>query len=313
MIASYDLLAIGKATIDAFLIVTKTNKHFRIDKETKELCIKLGDKATVDKVIFSVGGNAANVSVGLSRMGLKTGIAAEIGSDEFTQKIISGLKKEGVSEILLKQIPGTQSPFSVIVNFKKERTIFCEDIKREHDFNFEGISAKWIYLTSMGDKWKEAYKRSLIFAKNTGAKIAFNPGTPQIDSGEESIIQILKETELLFVNKEEAGKIAKLKTDDIKKLLIHLSKHGSKTIIITDGDKGSYLYNEEIGFLEQKPKKQKVIEKTGAGDAYSSGFISAVIYGRNLKEAMQWGSINSESVITKVGAQEGLLTQSQVK
>jgi len=313
MIASYDLLTIGKATIDAFLLVTKTNKHFRIDDKTKELCIKYGDKATVDRVVFSMGGNAANVSVGASRMGLKTGIAAEIGTDEFSQKIINGLKKEKVSEILLKQTDNADSSFSVIVNFKKERTIFCEDVKREHDFNFEGISAKWIYLTSMGEKWKEAYKRSLFFAKSTGAKIAFNPGTPQIDSGEESIMQILRETEALFVNKEEAGKISGLKTDEIEKLLLRLSKLGPETVIVTDGERGSFLYNKKEGFLKHGVKKQKVIEKTGAGDAYSSGFISAVIYGKNLKEAMHWGSLNAESVITKVGAQEGLLMRSQVE
>ena len=313
MNANFDLFAIGKATIDAFLTITKTNKHFRLDKKTKELCIKYGDKVTVDKVHFLIGGNAANVSVGVSRMGFKTGIAAEIGADEFTQKIVSGLKKEGVSEVLLKQTPKTPCPFSVIINYKKERTIFSEDIKREHDFNFEGIFAKWIYLTSLGDKWREAYKRALFFAKSTGAKIAFNPGTPQIDSGEESIMQILKETELLFVNKEEAKRITKLQTEEVEKLLLHLFKTGAKTVIITDGNKGSFLYNKTMGFLKQGVKKKKVLEKTGAGDAYSTGFISAVLYGKNLKEAMRWGSINAESVITKIGAEEGLLSRSQVE
>ena len=114
MIANFDLLAIGNATIDAFLIVTKSNKHFRLDKKNKELCIKYGDKATVDKVIFSIGGNAANVSAGVSRMGFKTGIAAEIGTDEFSQKIINGLREEKVSEILLKQRQNSESPFSYL-------------------------------------------------------------------------------------------------------------------------------------------------------------------------------------------------------
>lgn len=313
MLANFDLLAVGNATIDAFLTIKKSNRHFRLDKKTKEICIRYGDKAIVDKVDFLTGGNAANVVVGAARMGFKAGIAAEIGADEFTQKIVNNLKKESVSEILLKQTMDAPCPFSVVINFKKERTIFAEDVKREHDFNFEGISAKWVYLTSLGDKWREAYRRCLIFVKNTKSQLAFNPGTLQIDSGEESIMQALKETAILFVNKEEAIKITGLKTEDILNLLKNLNHKGVKTAIITDGEKGAFLYNQEIGFVKKSARRIRVLEKTGAGDAFASGFLSAIMANKSLKEAMTWGSLNAESVITKTGAQAGLLTRKEIE
>jgi len=314
MVGNFDLVAIGNATIDTFLTIRSSNKHFRINKETGEICVKQGDKAIVDKLDFFIGGNAANVSVGLSRMGFKSAITAEIGSDEFTQKIVNGLKKEGVSEILLKLIPNTPSPLSVIINYKGERTIFCEDVEKDHDFNFEGIFAKWIYLTSLGNKWQEAYKRTLIFAKTVGAKIAFNPGTSQLDKGIESIRDVLKETDILFVNKEEAKTITGTKTDDIEKLLNLLDKLGPKTSVITDGLKGAFLFDKNDGFFFQKAyNEKKALERTGAGDAFASGFLSAILFGKSAKQAMGWGALNSASVVAKIGAQAGLLTINEIK
>ncbi|OGH05153.1 MAG: hypothetical protein A2W22_05785 [Candidatus Levybacteria bacterium RBG_16_35_11] len=313
MIANFDLLTIGNATIDIFLMIRKTNKHFRLDKKTNELCLKFGDKVTIDKLDFSIGGNAANVAVGVSRMGLKSAIMAEIGSDEFAPKIISDLRKEGVSEIFLKQTPNAPCRFSVVIAYKKERTVLREDIKRENDFNLEGISAKWIYLTSLEDKWQGAYKRSLIFAKTTGAKIAFNPGTSQLDRGESSIDSILKETDILFVNREEAKTLLSSKTEDVEKLLVELLKLGPKTVVITDGKNGSFLYNKKEGFLKQGIVRQKIISKAGAGDAYASGFLSAIMFGKNFKEAIKWGTLNSASVIGKIGTQLGLLTKKEIE
>ena len=96
--SSYDVVLVGNATVDNFLWIQDENKHFRMDEATRELCIKMGDKSLIEKAYFLVGGNAANVSVGLSRLGFKTAVVAEIGEDEFAQKIINSLSAEGVSD-----------------------------------------------------------------------------------------------------------------------------------------------------------------------------------------------------------------------
>jgi sugar/nucleoside kinase (ribokinase family) len=59
--------------------------------------------------------------------------------------------------------------------------------------------------------------------------------------------------------------------------------------------------------------KSEVIEKTGAGDAYTSGFLSAVLSNLSFEEAMIWGSVNAGSVIQKIGAEQGLLTKEEIK
>ena len=310
---SFDFVAVGNATLDIFLWIHESNKHFRVDPKTHELCIKAGDKALVDNAYLMTGGNAANVSVGLSRMGFKTAIIAEIGEDEFAQKIINSLAEEGVSEAFLQKTHNKSSSFSVIINYKSERTIFAEAVEKEHNFSFENISAKWIYLTALSEKWEEAYKKTLEFAKNNNVKLAFNPGTLQLDSGGELTEEIIKNSEIVFLNKEEAAKICSLAVTNeenfIRDLLLQIKNKGAKVVVITDGTNGSFLIDDQNNIISYKAIDVEVIERTGAGDAFASGFLSAVLAGKNWETAMKWGSENAASVIGKVGATEGLLTR----
>ena len=314
---SFDVVAVGNATLDIFLWVQETNKHFRLNEETKELCIKAGDKALVDNAYLMTGGNAANVSVGLSRLGFKTAIVAEIGEDEFAQKIINSLAGEGVSEAFLQKTHNKSSSFSVIINYKSERTIFAEAVEKEQNFSFEDISAKWVYLTALSEKWEEAYKKTLEFAKNNNVKLAFNPGTLQLDSGGEFTEEIIKNSEIVFLNKEEAAKICNLTVTNeenfIRDLLLKIKNKGAKVVVITDGTNGSFLIDEQNNIFSQKAIDVNVVERTGAGDAFASGFLSAVLTGKNYQTAMKWGSENAASVIAKVGATAGLLRTEEME
>ena len=314
---SFDIVAVGNATLDIFLWVQETNKHFRLNEETKELCIKAGDKALIDNAYLMTGGNAANVSVGLSRLGFKTAIIAEIGEDEFAQKIINSLAGEGVSEAFLQKTHNKSSSFSVIINYKSERTIFAEAVEKEQNFSFENISAQWVYLTALSEKWEEAYKKTLEFAKNNNVKLAFNPGTLQLDSGLEFIEDIIKKSEIVFLNKEEAAKICNTQVTNeenfIRDLLLQIKNKAAKIVVITDGANGSFLIDDQNNIFSHKASDVNVVERTGAGDAFASGFLSAVLSGQSFKDSMEWGSLNASSVISKIGAQQGLLTKQEIE
>lgn len=303
----FDVLCIGNAKIDTFLTLHEANTHLRLIKETNELAIKFGEKITVDKAEVLLGGNAANVAVGLSRLGLRIGLVAEIGKDEFAQKIINTLQDENVDTSNILQTEGQQSSFSTIINFRGDRTIFSEHVKRSHNFNFENISAGWVYLTSIGDVWQNAYGKTFEFVKRTNCRLAFNPGTLQITAGMEALQNILSVTDALILNKEEGQTLLKNNNLDIQEILTQLQKLGPKIVVITDGKNGSYSIDEKIKIIKQEADEGKVIEKTGAGDAYSSGFLSAVIHNKSIADAMSRGARNSSSVMGKVGAQAGLL------
>ncbi len=316
----FDVVTIGNAKIDIFLQVHDTNKHFRLNSETGELCIKSGDKARIDQGYFLIGGNAANVSIGISRAGFRSAIVAEIGSDEFADKIIKILKEENVSEQFLKQTEGVSS-ISVILNYMGERTIFEENVEREHSFSFENLSAKWIYLTSMGSKWYDAYKKTLDKVIEKNIKLAFNPGTLQLDEGVESFQDVLAKTEILFVNREEGIKISKANLDfsensnykeNIEKLLVAVKNTGPKNVVITDGKKGSFMIDSGGAVIIGPVKDTVVVERTGAGDAFASGFLSGILAGQDFQSAMNWGTENASSVIGQTGATKGLLRREEM-
>lgn len=315
----FDIVCVGNAKIDQFLSIHQSHSYLRLNRQTNELCLRYGEKIPIDNLEMYPGGNAANVSVGLSRLGLKSAIVAEIGEDEFSQKIIRALKAENVDTTLVRQTRDKASSLSIIISFNQERTILSQHIHRNHEFVFDTISTKWIYLTSLGEEWKNTYEKTYDFVRQKNVKLAFNPGTLQIDTGYEGISDILKQTNILFVNKEEAMKISNFKfqisneLENIKNLLGRLQKLGPKVVVITDGKNGSYAVDETGEMFTQDAVPCKIVEKAGAGDAYSSGFLAAYSLGHSLQDAMRWGTLNATSTMQKVGAQNGLLYKTGMK
>jgi len=138
-----------------------------------------------------------------------------------------------------------------------------------------------------------------------------------LDSGREFTKEVIKNSEIVFLNKEEAAKICNLKVTNeenfIKDLLLQIRNKGAKVVVITDGTNGSFLIDDQNNIFSHRAIDSNVVERTGAGDAYASGFISAVLAGKNYQTAMKWGSENAASVIGKVGATAGLLKTEEIE
>jgi len=302
--------------IDIFLSIQENNIYTQINKTDHSLCFTYGEKIHVEHCEFLPGGNACNVAVGLSRLGLPAALCAEIGDDEFSGKILKSVLKENIDTPLLIQTQSAASSFAVGIGYGGERTLFVEHVERKHDFHFDDVQAKWVYLTSLGEEWKQAYSRVLDYVKSNGAKLAFSPGTHQFEEeGHRGINEVLRVADILFVNKEEGEKIVGIMNHEsgIKELLLQLQKLGPKVVSITDGGNGSYAIDVHGVMYFLPVFSNHVIEKTGAGDAYASGFLSAIIAEKSVKEAMWWGGLNASSVIERVGAQPGLLTQNEIE
>lgn len=320
MVRQYDVITVGETTMDAFMTLHDSSKKVRLDTATNELCFKHGEKVNVEQYDFQMGGNATNVAVGTSRLGLKATLCTEIGDDEFSIKIRNWLAREEIERLLMIQTPG-QTNFSVIINFKTDRTIFVQDVKRKHMFTFDEVSTRSVYLTSLGEEWEHAYKETLAFAREQKALLAFNPGHLQVKAGGETIREVLSQTDILFVNKEEAELILfhhyGEKDDDsdhyLERLAKKLQKKGAKKVVLTNGREGSYVLDETGKFYTKNMYPGDVVERTGAGDAYASGFLAATLHGLSIEEAMLWGSINAASVVGKVGAEAGLLKKDEME
>ncbi|MFH1832872.1 MAG: carbohydrate kinase family protein [Candidatus Levyibacteriota bacterium] len=308
--SSFDILCVGNSVIDAFLSISESNPFCRFDKEKNELAIRAGEKIIAQDFFLSPGGGACNVSIGLSRLGFKTIIVSEIGKDELAQKIINVLKKENVDTSHLMAVDKNTS-FSVILQFVNERTILTKQTKGMHDFRFENINANFVYLSGLGQEWENVYKRVLAFTDNKRS-LAFNPGQFQIKEGRETLLSVLSQTEILFVNKEEAQEVLISQDDDVKILLVKLKALGPKIVIITDGRNGSYAIDKNNKDYKMDAVECEIVGKTGAGDAYASGFLAAFMLKKDINEAMRWASINAAAVVGKMGAQNGLLRKEEI-
>lgn len=313
---NFDLLSIGDASIDTFMTPLETETVCTIDKKQCLICFNYGEKIPVKNLEFSTGGNAANNAVGTRRLGINTAIVLTLGQDSVGNLIVEKLRSEGVDLTYVVQQPGTSSNYSTVVNYQGERTIFVYHAPRSYEFPVHLPVTPWIYLTSMGESFRPFYNHMADFLKqNPTIKLAFNPGSWQLREGYEAIKDIMSATHVIYVNREEAEKLTGFGESDGKErdLLIALSKLGPKTCMITDGGNGSFTYDSvngkffKVGILPVDP-----YQRTGAGDAFGSGSLSAIIHGKTLEEAMLWGTVNSASVIGYMGPQKGLLKENEI-
>ncbi len=315
---TFTLLSIGDASIDTFITPTETETLCKVAEKDCLICFSYGDKIPVKSLEFSSGGNAANNAVGASRLGIKTQILITLGDDDIAGQILNKLKSEKIDLTYSFQQKATRSNYSIVINYQGERTIFVYHAPRSYEYPVQLVATPWVYLTSIGENFEPFYNHMAeFFKKNPETKVAFNPGSWQIRAGVEKIKNILALTHIIFVNKQEAEKLTGIKSesDNFKELLIGLSKLGPKIPIITDGENGSYAYDStrtEKQFLKVGILPVSAFERTGAGDAFGSGCLSALIKGKTLEEALVWGLVNSASVIGYSGPQKGLLHDSEM-
>lgn len=310
--ADFDLISIGDASLDVFVSPTETESLCTVNSKDCLICFSYGDKIPVKSLEFSIGGNAANNAIGASRFGLSTSIVLTVGSDDIGSQIMEKLKKENVDTSFVRKQPGAASNYSTVINYMGERTIFVYHAPRTYEFPMQLPIAPWVYLTSMGESFQPFYNQVLAWLeKHPDVKLGFNPGSYQLRADPEIIKPALARTEAIFVNRQEAEKITGVKDSDgekIKDLLKALAAMGPKICIITDGGAGSFIYDGKR-FVHCDVLPLDAYERTGAGDAFGSGCLSALIKGKTLEEALLWGTLNSASVIGYAGPQRGLLTE----
>ena len=309
---SFDLISVGDTAFDIFLELSKEVKVLK-DPKTKVEYLGLvnAEKITVDKLTnVPAVGNAPNVAIGVSRLGLKAGLYTIVGDDEVGEESLEIFKREKVAidYVVIDKKLGSNT--SVVLNHKAERTILVYHEKR--DYSLPKLAAtKWMYFTSLAEGHNKLHKQIPQYVQKHKVKLGFNPGSHQMHEGIKKMRPILAVTTVLFVNRDEAQTLVG-KSKDIKELFYRLHKEGPKIVAITIGPKGSYASDgKKLYFLDIFPAP--LVERTGAGDSFATGFISSLVLGHTVPEAMRWGTINSASVIQKIGARAGLLTKKEME
>lgn len=309
-----DVLAIGDTTEDIFMRLHEASLQCNIDGTNCRLCLDYGNKIPVDsKQVVSGVGNAANHAVGTARLGCKSAIYTVLGDDDEGKRARQVFERNGVVTSYIETDHHHGTNLSVVVTFQSERTILVHHEPRDYELPHNLPAASWVYLTSASGEGVEALHEQLLsfLKKNPSTQLVFNPGTHQMKLGKEKLLPVLRSTNLLFVNREEASRVLGVDTRDIKELIRGLHTLGVFRAVITDGPNGSYA-SDGVRIYQLAVYPGKEVERTGAGDAFGSGFVAALVHGKGIPEAMQWGTANATSVVAHIGAREGLLEQKAI-
>lgn len=257
---------------------------------------------------FNIGGGGTNTAVAFSRLGFNTGYIGKIGKDFGGDMVLNLLKKENI-KFLGRISPGSMTGYSIILDsLSHERTILTykgvNDELKNREIEFTNISTRWLYLSSLLDDSFETQKIVVNLLYRNGIKIAFNPSEYIIKVL--NLRSILKCTEILILNKEEAELLRKKNKIHEKDLLKALKLLGPRIIVITNKDREVVAYDGGRKY-SLMPHKIKVTERTGAGDAFASGFVAGQMAGKSIEDSLKLGLEESESVIRHQGAKTGLI------
>ncbi|MCK5017586.1 MAG: carbohydrate kinase family protein [Candidatus Peribacteraceae bacterium] len=311
-------VSIGGATYDIF--IEFNSDTLKRHENNGNFCLKPGEKIKTENVTESCGGGASNTSVGLARLGCNAMFNGVVGNDQWGEILLKNFKKEGVDTSAITVVENEVSSFSIIlVQANGERIIIYDPGTNAHlhDSNFakESIcSADWIYLNHI-QKRSCVIENDIvdILCKNTSTNLTWNPGGCQIDEGYKSKHNeiLLNKTTLLQLNEQEAIKFTEEATaeDAIRALL----KSGATNICITNGGKGSIGSDGTNIYKCPALQIDKICDTTGAGDAFGTGATWALINDKDLPTALKAGSINAANVVRKIGAQGGLLTETNME
>lgn len=312
-----DVISVGDIVTDAFIKLLDDQAKTYEDSHGLWLAMPFGMKVPFDHAEIIEGvGNAANAAVSFARLGFKSGLVANVGGDQHGRDMIASLHKNKVDTRYIHINPGKDSNYHYVLWYKEERTILIKH--EEYKYHWPHLTKKevprWIYFSSISKNALEFHDDLIEWLERyPETKLAFNPGTFQIEAGVHRLKHVYERTELLVVNREEAALISGGKTDDIHDLFDRLHKLGPKVVAITDGPDGAYASDgQKRLFMPPYPDPKPPFERTGAGDAFTSTFVAAIMKGSNIEGALQWAPINSMSVVQDLGAQRGLLNQHQM-
>ncbi|MBU0767081.1 carbohydrate kinase family protein [Patescibacteria group bacterium] len=311
-------MSIGGATYDLFVRTTEDLIHECDTK--KSIALPLGSKVRVEEVIETCGGGASNSSVGLARLGCSAGFCGVISSDQWGEKLLENLKKEGVNIDCATIVENEISSFSIILSTENgERVILYTPGTNVHlhdaNFNKDVIGKmNWVYLNHIQEDSCVIQDDIIeMLANEKEPRFTWNPGGCQLDEGlsAPNNKNLLSHTDLVLLNNEEALQFTK--TDSIDDAIRTMLSIGAKNVCITQGKEGTIASDGKNLYHCPAIIDATVIDTTGAGDAFGTGATWALLNGEDLLTAVKAGTINATSVVGAIGAQAGLLTDTEIK
>ena len=304
------ILGIGNAIVD---VICKVDDQYLINNRLIKSTMKLVDESEFKKLLSTLnieetvsGGSVANSIVGLSQLGNDVGFIGKINDDDLGQKYENGLKEENVKYLYSKKTePIPTGTCLILITPDSERTM-CTFLGTAGKINDNDIdeqivkNAEIIFLE--GYLWDEGEpKKAFNKAINNCNKVAMSLSDLFcVERHKDQFLELVKtKLDIVFANEQE---ILSLTNSTSFNNAVSYSKNLEKNIIITRGEKGAIsIKGDEVNEVSAK-KNLKIIDLTGAGDLFASGYLHGLINKMTIKECLAKGTELSSKIIQKIGA-----------
>lgn len=309
----YDVITFGSATRDIFLKAEQfLIGGFRFDQIKKKILLPHGLKVDIKEFYFRSGGGGTNVAATFIAHGFKVAYCGAIGNDLEGEAVLKELKEKRIETKFISITNKKPTNVSVIFSTQKERTILVYKgaslTLTKQQIPWQKIkNASWFYLAPLGGKLNQHFGTLVNFAKINKIKVMVNPGNCQLKLPSKILHPILKKIDILMLNQKEGQVLVKNNFLKEEKLIKEIKKIFPGILVLTNGE-NRVLVSIKKQLFPIFPSKIKVLDSTGAGDAFGSGFLSGYIRNKgDINKALKLALANSASCIKKWGAKEGLL------
>ena len=298
----YDLITIGNVVMDLYF------KGTALPSKDGHFNLSIGGKYPVDYFHESVGGSGANVAIGASNQGLSTAVLAKIGANSFKQIILQKLLKKMVSTEFLLDDTDYMNVSSILLSETGEKTVIHyatphETLEISDTMKKNLLNTKAVFMGSLPGITVSERVQLLSYFADAQKKVMLGIGAMEIKDGLDKLTPLLNCAQILILNGHEYADLIhkeyeKVAFDADCSKAIGFEK---KTLIVTDGSNGSYVY--DAGKVHHQPAmKANVVDTTGAGDAFCAGFIAAYVKDESLEESMKAASLYASKIVERVGA-----------
>ena len=305
------ILGIGNAIVDVICKVddsfieqnnlTKSTMKLIFDeKEFKQLLTNLKIEKTVS------GGSIANSIVGLSQLGEQVGFIGKVSDDDFGDKYEEGLKKEKVSYFYSKKKEELPTGTCLILITPDSERTMCTFLGTAGKINENDVSSDAIKKSEIvfleGYLWDEGKpKKAFDKAINNASKVAMSLSDLFcVDRHKPHFLDLVKnKLDITFANEQEMTSLIEAKNFDE---VINFSKQINKLVVVTRGEKGAIAIQGQEVVESEIIKNLKILDLTGAGDLFASGFLHGYINKFSIQESLQKGTNMSAKVIQQIGA-----------
>jgi len=284
------------------------DKLYKVKKIANE-----GEHAPIESVFESPGGSAANTIIALGKLNLKTGFIGAVGEDTEGKKILENFRKFNVDTNGIISL--REKKTGIVIGFvdkKGERTLYpypgANNFLSRKNISFVYIKkSNFLHLSSFVDKKQFNLQKFVVKKVYPKVRISFSPGDLYSKKGLEELLPIIRRSEILFLNSSETKILTGKNYIQGAKIL---NEKGAKIVVITLGKNGCYIRTEDFS-VSLPAFKTKVVDTTGAGDAFAAGFLYGFLREQTLEKCGKIGNFLASKCIEKFGAIEGVPTKEE--